>query len=184
MPSPGPPRADHLARGRSGETQSVTNPKGQEKSTSSIGRCGGLGRFTAELAPWARSPGVGELSKARAPPRPKRWLLTKPKASGSSARGDWWQEEERGQARDKLPGRARGFPSRRGRGSQVWQCPGVGTAVPGFEHPQRRAGRAEGVKELRRTATTPETQAEGRNTEARLEIAHHLLQPEGSRVAA
>lgn len=38
----------------------------------------------------------------------------------------------KGQARGKLPGHARGFPSRREPGSQAWQCPGIRNAGAGL----------------------------------------------------
>lgn len=53
------------------KTQSLTAPKGKEKPTSSIGRCGGLGRSTAELAPWAASPGWASRPGRGRPPDPR-----------------------------------------------------------------------------------------------------------------
>lgn len=53
------------------KTQSVTAPGGNAKPTSSIGRCCGLGRSTAELAPWAASPGWASRPGGGRPPDPK-----------------------------------------------------------------------------------------------------------------
>lgn len=126
-PVPGQPRTDHREwRQKGGKSQSITAPKGKEKPTSSIGRCGGLGRSTAELAPWAPSTGW-----ARAPARPKRWLLTEPRTAVPMTEAGGVRRRK-GQARGKLPGHAPGFPSRREPGSQVWQCPGFGNAGAGL----------------------------------------------------
>lgn len=124
-------------------------------------------------------PGVGKPPRARAPAGPKRWLLTEPRASCSSARGGWWQEEGRNQARGKLPGHARGFLSRRvekpglamPRGRKL-RCQAVNT--PGAVPAQPRASGSCGTPQWLK-----EAQGEERNTEARLEIAHHLPQPKG-----
>lgn len=123
-------------------------------------------------------PGVGKPPRARAPAGPKRWLLTEPRAFHSNARGGWWQGE-RNQARSKLPGHARGFLSRRGgkpglavpRGRKL-RCQAVNT--PGAVPAQPRASGSCGTPQR-----LEEAHGEGKNTEARLEIAHHLPQPEG-----
>lgn len=67
-------------RGRGEKSQSVMTPKGKEKPTSSIGRCGGLWRSTAELAPWAPSPGWASRPRRGRPPDSKGGSLRSPES--------------------------------------------------------------------------------------------------------
>lgn len=123
---------------------------------------------------------MGEPPKRRAPPSPKRSLQSEPGAAGSALK------ESSGRRKEARPeansGHYQGFPSRGGRGSPTWQCPGSATAVPGSEHPQRRAGRARLVAAAYRRDSRRRRPREG--TPKRLEIAYHWPQPVGSRVTA
>lgn len=123
---------------------------------------------------WASRPNVGRpqvpSGRSRASPG-----LRVPRSRSSGRR----RKEARPEANS---GHYQGFPSRGGRGSPTWQCPGSATAVPGSEHPQRRAGRARLVAAAYRRDSRRRRPREG--TPKRLEIAYHWPQPVGSRVTA
>lgn len=127
-PIPGQPSADHRGeRQRRREKHSRHDSDGERKPYVGHRPLLWAGEIYGITGTVGTEPGVGEPPRSRAPAGLKRCLLKEPRASFSSARAGWWQEE-RGQTRGKLPRHARGFLSRRVQGSRAWQCSGVGNA--------------------------------------------------------
>lgn len=132
------------------KTQSVTSPKGKEKPTSSIGRCSGLGRSGQS---WHRGHGArgGQAAQGKSARRTQE-------VAPDRAQSLPFQRSRRVVAGGKKPGQKQtpgtrtGLPESQSGEAGLGSAPGSETPVPGCEHPRRRAGPAEGVRELRHTA--------------------------------